>query len=472
MRPTLFTLALFASSSTLAEIPNFLEIPDPVDTPKFSASFDDYGVNNNWGLFNNSDLDTPMLSPQTRGAIQIGSINFDVNWTLKTLKARYPNAFSYYKSKKEIKEFRALAEAACPAVLELGQASIYGISNAPDAIVAELDSHLRCGVSQSSIPYGDQNIERASSHAANVRLHALLDTVPGAIYAVNVAYQQRQNGPSQHDNLFLRVGKETRELEYHGNVSSEGPFLEDGLVFMADKFKTKIALRDLSEGDTYGALINSIELVEYFPNPNESTCKTIWGANSTSKSMKNCLIAESEPELLGCDLSQAKVSWRKGDNTSHASFRNVAMDDDLRPYLHDDQALQFQSLGRKGKFHLQLKENGVNAACHIEGKTLNLTEVTWGNHNYESYAERGLVKIKVRGCRSEETNGWHVVHNNGDTMFKTNSDWSIDLTEVVGDAQCHLTRISIIDQTHKIKPSQAGYVSNSDGIDVSNISIE
>ena len=389
-------------------------------------------------------------------------ILFDVQWTNKTLQSMYPQqwqqnvkgAASKAVRRDAIKTIRA---GACDAQMEVGYARTYGING--DGYAAELDTH---------------NCENGRK-LGTVRMRTFIPTIPGATYAVDVKYQKRDynyeahGAPSEkkaYRDLMVRVPSKKHKFSLdavNGEVLEEG-FKQARLTFTAKNYYSSIVLKDTGYPDSFGILIRGVAVEEVTKNGNQDVCNTYYAMYS--KDHKKCLTGETNPETVGCDLSQASMVWKKGENiqennNSRSTVSNVLLDSNS----------QFLSLGKKGKLTIKLKDengSGKNAACPVAGKTLDLTEITYGNGNtFETYAEQGTVKATMT-CLNAEADGYINKTKSFELKTKDVLSYTFDSAEY---ETCRMSKIVIKDNTHEIKESNPGYVVNGDGIDLNRLSL-
>jgi len=463
--PLLFTMNAHATSQVIAE-----------------QDFSNYYINNKWTLIDdNYDLNTMIENGDSRKEakakfVENGEMFFDASWTQNTLKLMYPDAWpdnlSDDATEDEITARKETIEAiraqACDVKIEVGKASTYGASSEGyKGNVTELDTD------------GYYCNDVADKTVGTVSLRSFIPTVPGAEYEIEVMYRQRdynwksRGAASEKDayrDLVVRVGSDVHQLPLDADESSDAVvnqgFIVDTRKFTAEQFFTKVNLKDRGYSDEYGVLVRSVKVTEVTENPNEETCNTYH--NASSSALKNCLLSESEPELLGCDLSQSEITWTQGANVLDYDFR--ANTDNL---FYSTNTLRFLSLGQGGKLKVQLQENEVDAACAIAGKTLSFDEITWFGTTYEEYAEKGIIKAKFVGCTNEDDNGWQLLTNDltNNKQFITQDSFSHTFSSAVEDQSCALTAIKFIDKTDKIPSTQEGYVEDSDGVDINNLAL-
>ncbi|KEQ17534.1 hypothetical protein [Endozoicomonas numazuensis] len=248
-------------------------------------------------------------------------------------------------------------------------------------------------------------------------------------------------------------------------VKLEEGFKKSVIPFVADKFFTRVAFNDKSYADTFGVLIRGVHVDRVEANPLEEGCRAVFPANSNK--LRKCLLGDSsDPVAEACDLSSGKVFWTQGENTRNDSYRS-----DIASLFYGADHREFLSLGQGGRVMIKPALAGKAASCPIQHQTLSFKEVTWGNQTYETYAEKGLVKVKLKGCQDSSLNGSKLLSNDVSmrSSLQTNDGFSFYFGEDYEG--CRMHSLSIIDRTQKIKSSQAGYVANSDGIDINSLSL-
>ncbi|WP_062267644.1 hypothetical protein [Endozoicomonas arenosclerae] len=247
------------------------------------------------------------------------------------------------------------------------------------------------------------------------------------------------------------------------NVKLEEGFKKSVIPFVADKFFTRIALNDKSYADTFGVLIRGVHVERVEGNPLEEGCRAIYPANNGK--LRKCLLGDSsDPVAEACDLGTGKIFWTEGKNTRSDSYRS-----DIENLFYSVGKGEFLSLGQGGRVMIKPALAGKAASCPVMNQTLSFKEVTWGNKTYETYAEKGLVKVKLKGCQDSSMNGNRLLTNDHSmsSALHTNDSFSYSFGEAYEG--CRMHSLTIVDRTQKIKPSQAGYVANSDGVDINSL---
>lgn len=426
--------------------------------------------NGKWGIIDDldfadvkSELDDEAVNADAKAQyIKDGRIQFDVQWTNKTLQKLYPDEWQNLvkgaadkQAKREAVKF--LREQTCDAKMEIGYATTYGIDG--NGFAAELDTHP-C---------------QSGSKVGTVRMRTFLPTIPGAEYVLYVKYQKRDynfektGAPSEKKafrDLIVRVDSQRHSLPL---AAVEGEKLEEGfkkatIKFTAERYFTTVTLRDSGYPDSFGVLVRGIHVDEKPLTEYQQACIEAYPDNK--KRQKLCLVPEQAPDTQNCNLHSDNISWHKGDHTSNAASRSTEEN------LLSPSSNQFLSLGAGGAATVSFKAYGQKAGCPIHGYTLAFKEHTNGNHDFTTYAEQGSVKIKLVGCDVEAQNGHKLIRGteNGGKLFKTNDQFTYDFAE--GYEGCTLTAITIKDRTHKIKAKQDGYVHKSDGVDIYNLNLQ
>ncbi|MEZ9234146.1 hypothetical protein [Shewanella sp. 10N.286.52.A9] len=460
-------LALSCSTASVAQAEE-LELV----SGQYFYGYEEQFNHGSWGIID--DLDFSELQEENPNSLkrelkalysEDEKMYFDVQWTRKTLKKMFPEQWAQVKNlegderRDAIKNIR---NQACDAKMEVGYATTYGIDG--EGYAAELDTHA-CG---------------GETQLGTVRMRTYVPTVPGAKYAISVKYQKRdydyeahgaRNEANAYRDLIVRVGSEKHNLSLD---AVEGESLDQGfkkawITFTADRFYTPVILRDSGFPDSYGVLIRGVQAFKTEDNDRELECAAYYP--EFSRDLKRCLVGDVDPNLMGCDLTQATLNWTKGDKLIDDESRSIEEN------IFSTAKNTFLSLGQAGKLNLILKENGINASCPISGKTLHLNEYTGNNGTYEEYAEKGVIAVKLLGCMDDSLNGVSLLANQHFSAdpekpfeLQTNDKFEYNFAPEVY-AECRLSRITIKDKTHKIPETQQGYVENSDGIDLNKMTL-
>lgn len=249
------------------------------------------------------------------------------------------------------------------------------------------------------------------------------------------------------------------------NIQLEEGFKKSVIPFVADRFYTKIVLNDKSYADSFGVLVSGLHIDEVEGNPRETECRVLFPSNS--KKLRQCLLGDiANPVANACDLSSGKIAWTEGKNTSSQQYRS-----DIQNLFYNQDDKVFLSLGQSGRVKVTPTLGDTPASCPVLNKSLTFSEITWGNKTYETYSEKGQVKIKLQGCVDESLNGSQLLTNDrtSSSRLKTHDSFSFFFDQAYEG--CLLKSISIIDKTHKIKPSQPSYVRKSDGLDINSLAL-
>ncbi|MDR9829786.1 hypothetical protein RCJ22_29820 [Vibrio sp. FNV 38] len=204
-------------------------------------------------------------------------------------------------------------------------------------------------------------------------------------------------------NLFLRV---SGHLNYLPTEQQDSDIIEDGfitktLIYTADDFYTPIYTSKDGVLGSNPVLLKSLSATEIASNARESECLSYYAENSSGA--KNCLIGDTEPERLGCDLSEAVLAWREGtlDMAEIGTFNTTEEN------VFSTDSSEYLALGEGGDLVIRIRDNGYRAACPVEGKTLALEEL-----GETQEIEVGLVKVRFALCDNDALNGVYTLLSN------------------------------------------------------------
>ncbi|MCC4833785.1 hypothetical protein LMH66_14170 [Shewanella sp. 10N.7] len=460
-------LALSCSTVSMAQA-NDLELV----AGQYFYGYEDQFNNGTWGIID--DLDFSELQEENPNSLkrelkalysEDGKMYFDVQWTRKTLKKMFPAEWENVKSldgderRAAIKQLR---NQACDARMEVGYATTYGIDG--EGYAAELDTHA-CNNEQK---------------LGTVRMRTYVPTVPGAEYAISVKYQKRdydyerlgaRNEAQAFRDLIVRVGSEKHKLSID---AVEGESLDQGfkkawITFTADRFYTPLILRDSGFPDSYGILIRGVQAFKTADNERELECSAYYAAHT--RALKRCLVGDVDPQSIGCDLTAANIEWIQGEKVSTNPDRSTVSN--VFSTAND----KFLTLGQAGKLKLTMRQNGINAACPIAGKTLKFNEFTANDQTYLTYAEKGVIGIKLIGCEDESQNGRTLLANQHYSADPENP-YEVQTSDIFEYnfapefyQGCRLSKVVITDRTDQIPETQEGYISYSLGIEVNSLNL-
>ncbi|MGI9282469.1 MAG: hypothetical protein ACR2PX_22980 [Endozoicomonas sp.] len=278
-------------------------------------------------------------------------------------------------------------------------------------------------------------------------------------------YAVRNNMDQTLIDINFDALRQANRFEAPYNVKLEEGFKKSVIPFVADKFFTRVAFNDKSYADTYGILIRGVHVDRVEANPQEEGCRAVYPGNSNK--LRKCLLGDtSDPVAEACDLSSGKVFWTPGKYTRNDSYRS-----DIANLFYGADHREFLSLGQGGRVMIKPALADQAASCPIKHQTLSFKEVTWGNKTYETYAEKGLVKVKLKGCQDQAMNGNKLLTNDVSmrSSLQTNDGFSFYFDEAYEG--CRMHSLTIIDRSQKIKSSQSGYVANSDGVDINSLNL-
>ena len=422
---------------------------------RYHDQYDRSTYRGDWGLVDDLDIrdlleehGVDKLNPEIKALFTTDNqngkpwnrkIQFDVQWTNKTLAKMYPEQWAEIKATSDRKTrkqlIRALRMNACDAQMEVGNARVYGVDSSRN--VLEMDSHRTAGCP-------------AGVAVGTSKMRTFISTVPNAEYMLTVKYQKRdynyekfgvKNEKSAFRDLIVRVNSDKYNLPL---TEIEGEALDDGfkvkqIPFTASRFFTPIKLKDSGYPDSYGILIDSLVVEKVTDNPRLEACQSYYP--QYSKKLRKCLTGDTEPEMMGCNLEEANVAWHKGANTSDNPERST------KENIFSAANSSFLSLGMAGKVDIKLRGNNVRAACPAEGKTLRLGEVTYGNRTFDQYAEQASIKVKLVRRENEALNGWKLLMNQNQNAIdddesivtKRSFEYSFDESYV----QCAIAQIRV-----------------------------
>lgn len=204
-------------------------------------------------------------------------------------------------------------------------------------------------------------------------------------------------------NLFFRVAGNLNYLpteEQADDVVEDG-FIMKSFIYTADDFYTPVYMSKDGVSGSNKVLLRSLVATEVASNPREESCLSYYPESSAGA--KNCLIGETPPELLGCDLSEAVLNWREGT----LDPADIGVFNTTEENIFSMTDGQYLALGVGGDLVIGVRDNGYRAACPVEGKTLSLEE-----RGTSSEVEVGLVKVRFALCDNESLNGGYTLLSN------------------------------------------------------------
>lgn len=517
LKKTIFTLASVCAFSAVAD--SYGE--------SYSQDFSEYAIKG-WGLIAPVPFhfeDRNFTRAEKLAYTENNRILFDVRWTQNTLKALLGSKWNDNLSLRNIRKAFNSHNSTCKAKLEVGRAYIYG-PYAYDQHVAELDSDLHhCGnsidIENINGEYNTYTIDR-SDNASGVRLRTYIPTIPGVRYTFDLDYGSRFSGydPTQ-DKLFIRLRSDniekaalngidlTASLVNEHKISLPLPvsvpnndFYTAKVEFVADRFFTPIFIRSNDKPNSYGPLLESLNIS---PSANQKLtsehielCKSFY--KPYSNELKRCLTTpEPESNLLSCNLDAALQNVIYGKEYADPSIRHEFVRvnrEGARPFSDQtryipagmtgaEDSSSFYSVGRSGMTTVRLN-------CPIEGKSLYVREFSGGGVSFAQYPEQGKTKVHLKCLDGDDiTSSWHALADVGevdqivssytgnDQLLRTNRSLNIKFdSEFEG---CRLTAIRFVDQTHKIttkdphnfdEASLERHINSSDGFEIQALSIQ
>lgn len=379
-----------------------------------------------------TDFDLPEGANRDEYVTDTGEILFDIRWTKRTL-----NHMADLLDMDRSLMSREFANALCIPKIEVGKASTYGVGS-HENMVAELDTDLN-------------NCLIGATEPANVRLRSFIPTKVGYRYSVSAKYQMRNyNMPKNAYRHFVMR---------FGGTAEHFPPVFDGFVtakidIVATQKYSRLVLRDNGLPDSYGILVDDIEITEKGKVEHYDACSNLFGINS--KGFRKCIAGEVDYEQ-SCSMENLYIhKYMPGPNvnaerqlTEHAFTLENA----------NQGTINFLSLGKKGKVDIRCYIDGYPATYPIHLKTLSFKEISWGNATPESYPEQARISVKLSHCINDELNRNHHLG-----LVSTNEHFNYDFThhdEIGSYEGCRIKSILIKDKTPKSSPSPDGFDLNS-----------
>ncbi len=341
--------------------------------PTYQQNFENFEVAGNWFLSDfglNGEVDKALYT-------QNGSLMFDIKWTKKT-RNQIADELEYERSEMT----HEFVNSICEPKIEIGKENIY-TNNHSDNLIAELDSDLNhCDIN---------NVKPAT-----ISIRSFIPTQIGHKYKVRLKYRMRSYQAmtdKSYKNLIVRFGPELEKFDPHFESFTEASIE----IIAINKFST-LTITDNGLPDSFGILIDDIEIYELGQADNYSECEQNFRINS--KGFKKCIQGEIETDKT-CDLSEALV--RTSTNLEVATNRrNIS--NLFTAQAPENGNINFFSLGLKGKINISCTLNGHSALMPIESKTLFLREISWNNKDINSYPELAKIRIQLEQCFDNELN--------------------------------------------------------------------
>lgn len=393
----------------------------------FKQDFSSFENGSNWYLTDFNLPEQPAKTDYTNDE----TILFNIQWTKRTRKL-LADRFGYERSEMT----KELANSLCPAKIEVGRASTYQSGNS-DNMVAELDTDLyHCNI------HGNE--------PANVRIRSFIPTQIGYRYRLSSDYKMRSYS-SQPVNAYRHF-----VMGFAGNTehfpSEFDSFTTANIEITAFHKFSRVVLADNGLPDSYGILVDNIQVEELGKVPHFDACASIYALNS--KGFKQCIRQEVDTNQT-CGLEAMTVNYRP---------KNVSPERMNTDFLFLQEGsitnrINFVSLGIKGKLTVRCLINGYPALYPVHNKTLSLNEISWGNATPANYPEQGRISVKLSHCEEEQLNG-HIQLGTISTSERFEYDFSHN---DMGQSYegCRLKQLIIKDKTPNSSPSTDGIDLNS-----------
>jgi hypothetical protein len=400
------------------------------ESPDFSQDFESFDTQRNWYV---SDFGIDETTERS-DYVTDKKIKFRIYWT-----QRARNLMADRLGIDRALMTHDYAISICEPKIEVGKQSVYTSSSSSNYI-AELDSHLsHCGITGNS--------------PATISLRSFIPTKVGYKYKVNVTYKMRTYNAQvakSYKDLVVRFGS---ELEKFDPVYDD--FVTISLEMTSTQKFSKLVLRDNGLPDSYGVLIDDVEVSELGKSENYDACAQIFIMDS--KGFKKCIRGDvNTDEICNFDsVEDIDVKYKEGTGvvTSRKDIANAFV---VAPPISGK--INFLSLGLKGRVSIACKVGGHPALFDIYGKTLSMREVSWGNATPESYPELAKVRVRLEGCHDETLNRVNTI-----ATIKTNESMSVTFDEneeAQSYSGCKMRRLIIKDITPS-GPSHDGFDLNS-----------
>lgn len=403
---------------------------EPEFTKIYEQNFESFNLTGSWML---SDFGLQGEIDKELYAVD-GKLGFDIQWTKKT-RNLLADKLGFERSEMS----QAFTNTLCEPKIEIGRERVYNNSNSQN-IIAELDSDVsHCGIS--------------GNEPAALSLRSFVPTKIGYKYKVKVNYMMRSYGAQSDKSYKDLVVNFGNELEKFDPVYDSFQSIELEMIGLR-KF-SKLVLRDNGLPDSFGVLIDDISIEEGGKAPLYDQCAGLF--NIDSSGFKKCLQGEVDTNS-SCDLSdlsQAIIKTSKGEGIAE-DRRDITNIFNVSPAQNGK--MNFFSLGLKGRVSVSCAVDGHAARYSIEGKTISLREISWGNATLTSYPELAKVRVKLSGCIDDSLNRTLTLGTVGTSeQFSYTFDQDNDERSFTG---CHMDKLIIKDITPN-GPSLDGFDLNS-----------
>jgi hypothetical protein len=307
-------------------------------------------------------------------------LGFDIRWTKRT-RNLLADKLGYQRSEMT----HEFTNTHCEPKIEIGKESTYSRSSSSN-IIAELDSDaLHCGI--------------GGSKTAALTMRSFVPTKIGYKYKVKVNYMMRSYGTQtakSYKDLVVSFGS---QLEKFDPVYNSFKTVE--LVMTASRKYSKLTLRDNGLPDSYGVLIDDISVEQGEKVAQYDQCAELFSLSS--RGFRKCVLGEVSTDMA-CDLSDISQAVIRSSNSAGVANNRRDELNIFNVAAPKSGTYNFYSLGLKGKLSISCAIDGHAALYSIEGKTLLLREISWGNATLSTYPELAKVRVKLSSCDDESLN--------------------------------------------------------------------
>ena len=327
----------------------------------------------------------------------------------------------------------SLAAALCEPKIEVGKASVYGVGS-QDNMIAELDSDLsHCAI------HGNE--------PANVRLRSFIPTEVGYHYRAQVKYRMRQY------NNMPRNAYRSLVLGFAGNYEHFEPVFDDfhmaSIDVLASRTFSPLVVRDNGLPDSYGILIDDIQVTQLQKAANYDECAALFAVGS--KGFRRCILGEVDA-TQSCSMDQFNLDYHP---VGEIAEDRQQLENALIEAAPVNGQINFLTLGKKGWLKASCYIDGYLAAIDVYNQKLSLQEISWNGATPESYPEQARVSVRLSHCDAPELNGLSHLG-----LVSTSESFNYEFTENedgLSYAGCRLKKIIIQDKTPKNSPSIDGF---------------
>jgi hypothetical protein len=396
----------------------------------YGQDFQNFDFSGSWTL---SDFNLAGES-QKEDYVSGTELLFDIRWTKRT-RNLLADRLGYQRSQMT----HAFTNSLCEPKIEIGKENVYTNSNS-DNVIAELDTDLNhCNIS--------------GNEPAAIAIRSFVPTKVGYKYKVAVSYKMRTyNGMTENSyrDLVVRFGSNLEKFDPEFNE-----FKTVELNMIAARNYSKLVLKDNGLPNSYGILIDNIEVYELGKVDNYDECANLFSKNS--KGFKKCVQGEIDTSEE-CNFNDPSTVSIKVKNIPGVAANRRVESNIFNVSPAQDGQYNFFALGLKGKVTLACTINGHKALYDIYGKTLSLREISWGNATVASYPEVAKVRVKLEGCLDDSLNRVKTVGTvSTNEVFAVTFDQDSEGKSYEG---CKMSKVIIKDITPN-GPSTDGFDLNS-----------